>query len=252
MMRVEKRLGVALAVVATLAALVRPTARHWWSTAEHDERSQDQAVAIREMTARQTGSSRRPLPPPRFITPRTAAAFPGFPVDTPASPDLLFDRETRDPTWAPAMESALANGFVASATLARLGLAELVVTDITCRQTTCRFEYEFPSRLVNLARATGLRQSSPMVLVEEAVGWAAPRGAGLHRIAFQRDGAAFTRMSVVLGFDEASWDPANYSQWLQSQRPAAEAFYRRAREEQAKELSDGAGRIGGNGFEDAG
>jgi hypothetical protein len=252
MMRVEKRLGLALAVVATLAALVRPTARQLWSSRENDERRHEKAAAIRDVTARRTGSSRSPLPPPRFITSRTSAAFPGFPVDTPASPDLLFDRETRDPTWAPAMESALANGFVASTTLARLGLAEMVVTDISCRQTTCRFDYEFPSRLVNVVRATGLRPSSPMVLVEEAVGWAAPRGAGLHRIAFQRDGAAFTRMSVVLGFDEASWDPASYPQWLQSQRPAAEAFYRRAREEQAKDLSDGAGPIGGNGFEDAG
>jgi hypothetical protein len=251
MMRVEKRLGLALAVGATLAALVRPTARRWWSSAENEDRRHDVAAPIRDLTAR-AGARRRPLPPPRFITSRTTAAFPGFPVDTPASPDLLFDRETRDPIWAPAMESALANVFVASATLARLGLAEMVVTDISCRQTTCRFEYEFPSQLVNLVRATGLRPSSPMVLVEEAVGWAAPRGAGLHRIAFQRDGAAFTRMSIVLGFDEASWDPASYPQWLQSQRPAAEAFYRRAREEQAKDLSDGAGPIGGNGFEDAG
>jgi hypothetical protein len=113
-------------------------------------------------------------------------------------------------------------------------------------------EYEFPSRLVDLVLASGLPASSPMVLVEEAVGWAAPRGAGLHGTVFVRGGERVTKMSVVLGFDEDSWEPGNYPQWLESQRADAQAFYRRAREAQIKKLTGGAEPVDRATYRDAG
>jgi hypothetical protein len=57
-------------------------------------------------------------------------------VHTPSAPDLLFEAEVRDGAWAPAMEAALTRAFAAPAVLARLGLAEMVVSGVTCRQTT--------------------------------------------------------------------------------------------------------------------
>src|SRR5205814_10010244 len=103
--------------------------------------------------------------------------------------------------------SVLAEAVFAPEVLARLGLAELKAVAVPCRQTTCRLEYEFPSRLVRTVEAAGLPPISPLVLVEEAVGWPAPRGGGFHQQTFERDGEAYTRASVILGFDEPSWDP---------------------------------------------
>jgi hypothetical protein len=127
------------------------------------------------------------------------------------------------------MEAAMAQTYFARDVFARLGLGALAVTELSCRQTTCRLAYEYPSHLEDLVAASGLPRSSPMVLVEEALGWAAPRGGGLERFAVDRDGRSYTSVSVVLGFDEASWDPAQYGQWVRAQLPSAQAFYRGAR-----------------------
>jgi hypothetical protein len=142
--------------------------------------------------------------------------------------------EDRDPLWAPAMEAALSRVALSPALLADLGLGDMKVTVLACRQTTCALTYEYPARLVDRVVAAGLPPSPPMVLVEEAVGWAAPRGGGLRRTAFTRDGEPYARVSLVLGFDEASWDPARYRAWVDERRPEAQAFYRRAREERQK------------------
>ncbi len=124
----------------------------------------------------------------------------------------------------------MAGKFLAPDVFARLGLGEMKVRALSCRQTTCQLSYDFPSRLANTVSASGLPPSSPMVLVEEALGWAAPRGAGFRKTSFEREGQAYTRISVVLGFDEGSWDPGRYGQWVDQQLPASQAFYRQARE----------------------
>jgi hypothetical protein len=176
---------------------------------------------------------------PRFVRATPSRPFPGFPPDVlTTDAGALYAIEPRDSLWAPAMESAVAQRFFAADVLAPLGLAELKVLSVSCRQTTCRMEYEFPSRLTAAVAEAGLRPSSPMVLVEEAVGWPAPRGGGLQKETFRRGGQAFTRMSVFLGFDERSWDPATYGDWVTDQLPAARDFYRRAREDWQRHQAD--------------
>jgi hypothetical protein len=175
---------------------------------------------------------------PRFIAPPAARPFPGLPAHTPAAPELLHDMEDRDPAWAPAMEAAFTSVALSRALFAQLGLDELKVTALDCRQTTCALTYEYPTRLVERVVASGLPPSSPMVLVEDAVGWTAPRGGGLRSQRFERGGEAWTRTSLVLGFDEASWDPAGYRRWVSERLPEAQAFYRRAREQRGRGLHD--------------
>jgi hypothetical protein len=166
---------------------------------------------------------------PRFVTGRPAGGFPGLPLHTPAAPELLHQMEDRDPHWAPAMEAAISGVFLSRDALAGLGLGELEVTGLDCRQTTCQLSYQYPLRLVDRVVASGLPASSPMVLVEEAIGWAAPRGGGLHTRTFPHNGEGYASVSLVLVFDDRSWDPARYRQWVEEQRPAAQEFFRRAR-----------------------
>jgi hypothetical protein len=136
------------------------------------------------------------------------------------------------------MEAALARSWLSAEVFARLGLGEMSVTEVTCRQTTCRIWYEYPARLEALVAASGLQPSSPMVLVEEALGWAAPRGGGLRTTAFDRGGEPMKRVTLVVGFDEASWDPSGYEAWVSGQRDAAQEFFRRARAELARRAAE--------------
>jgi hypothetical protein len=133
------------------------------------------------------------------------------------------------------MEDSMSKTWLSRDVFAKLGLAEMNVTRLSCRQTTCLVEYEYPSRLERIVADAGLRPGSPMVLVEEALGWAAPRGGGLTTTIFERQGEPMKRASLVLGFDEASWEPTKYAEWVNSQRPVTQAFYRDARVSLAKE-----------------
>jgi hypothetical protein len=189
---------------------------------------------------------------PRFVAPPAARAFPGFPVHTPQAPELLHEMEERDPIWAPAMEAALTSVALSPALLESLGLGDMKVTALTCRQTTCALAYEYPTRLVDRVVASGLPPSSPMVLVEEAVGWTAPRGGGLRTRTFTRDGVPYARASLVLGFDEGSWEPARYRTWVADRLPEAQAFYRGAREARRKQDPVAGGRPQATALGDAG
>lgn len=196
----------------------RRSARKAADSEAQGRRAEDFVRALRERTRK----------PPRFVTAQTRPTFPGTVAD-PASPELLYWLEQRDPVWAPQMESALANSYLRAEVFDRLGLWRMRVTEVSCRQTTCRLSYEYPSELRRVVAATGLAASSPMVLVEEELGWAAPRGGGFQLTPFKRDGEDHEHVSMVLGFDESSWEPSAYTEWVQSQTLATRDFYRNAR-----------------------
>jgi hypothetical protein len=223
--RLRLLVGAMVLVGATVPALWRWRANN----ADPSAASETASSAEREIAALLARRGSRPVRVPRFVVAPAPPRFPGWPVHTPAVPGVLFDLEDRDPAWAPAMEAEFGREHFGAGGIARLGLPGLVVSEIACRQTTCRVSFEFPARLNTLVAAAhgGLL---PMLLVEEALGFAAPRAGGLRRQSFERNGERYERHSVVYGFDEASWEPEGYAAWVEAQRPRSQAFYRKARE----------------------
>jgi hypothetical protein len=190
---------------------------------------------------------------PRFNETETRARFPGSAAHGASAPELLHALEQRDSLWAPEMESTLARTYFRADLFEKLGLRQMRMTEVSCRQTTCRLSYEYPSSLRDLVKAAGLAPSSPMVLVEEELGWASPRGGGLQRTTFAKEGEAYEAVSVVLGFDEDSWDPAGYPSWVQRQVSTTREFYRQARAAQRKSAaSEALPDLKAGGFVDAG
>jgi hypothetical protein len=247
--RLLKSVTLVVAAGALLQAHRRPPV-----TIDRDTENPDQVRAGRGSPSRQRLAwlRKRARAVPRFVVTTAQRSFPGVPPHGPGTPDLLFAWEPRDPDWAPAMESAMARTFFAPGVLSRLGLEELRSTGVTCRQTTCRMDYEYPSKLVSRVTAAGLPPGSPMVLVEEVVGWAAPTGGGLQRSSFERDGQPYTSVSVYLGFDEASWEPQRYERWVSDQLVNARAFYQTARREWQKAQANSPDESELRGHNDAG
>jgi hypothetical protein len=129
------------------------------------------------------------------------------------------------------MEAALVSTWLSKDVLVRLGFAEVNVTEVSCRETTCLLRYEYPVRLEAAVAASGLPPGSPMQAVEEHLGWFAPRGAGLKIAPFDREGEPMKAVSLVLAFDDASWEPTTYAQWVRDQKESARAFFARYRSE---------------------
>jgi hypothetical protein len=115
------------------------------------------------------------------------------------------------------MEAALGRRHTA-AELARYGLSEVRITELSCRRVTCRLAYEYPTSVEALVVADGLpRETSPLALIEEQAGPPAPLNLGWTREPVNRDGQAFIRMTAIFAFDEASYDPDHYDEWVESQ-----------------------------------
>ncbi len=166
---------------------------------------------------------------PRFVEPEPPSSLVHLPVQASSRPDLDYKSEDRHPTWAPAMEASLTKAWFSADVFERLGLGAMKVTDLSCRQTTCKLSYEYPSSLKKDVAASGLPLGSPMQLVEEELGWAAPKGGGLRTRSFERDGQAFDEASLVLGFDVASGSPETYAAWVRGQRDLTREFFRKGR-----------------------
>jgi hypothetical protein len=155
----------------------------------------------------------RPRPPgqprssaaivPRFVVPPTDVPNSHSPANASNAPDLLYTyaTESRDPAWAPTMESALANSLQSRDVFMGLRLREMSVTGISCRQRTCRMTFEYPTRLVDTIGASGPPPTSLSALFGEPLG-GAPNRARLEIIPFDRQGESMRRVSLVLGFDE--------------------------------------------------
>lgn len=115
------------------------------------------------------------------------------------------------------MEAAFVRRFV-GAELSKYGLDDLRILEFSCRRVSCRLVYEYPSSVEDLLAANGLpRSTSPLALIEEQSGPPAPLNLGWTREPFVRDGRSHVRMVAVFGFDEASYDPERYDEWVDSQ-----------------------------------
>jgi hypothetical protein len=148
---------------------------------------------------------------------------------------LSFDEETRDDLWAPAMESAM-RARLSQELLASLGLAELRVTQLTCRESTCRLVYEYPTRLDAVLAAHGLPpEASPLALVEEQIGPPAPVNLATWREELTRDGTAFRRLGSDFRLDGESHDPAHYDRWSRAQLPRTRAAFAKMRADHARQ-----------------
>jgi hypothetical protein len=142
---------------------------------------------------------------------------------------LSYDEETRDDLWAPAMESAM-RARLSPALLSSLGLADLQVTQLACRETTCRLVYEYPTRLDAVVAARGLPpRTAPLALVEEKIGPPAPVNLRTWQEELTRQGEPFRRMGADLRLDGESHDPARYDQWSRAQLPATVAAFQKMR-----------------------
>ena len=154
---------------------------------------------------------------------------------------LSFDEETRDDAWAPAMEAAMRRRLDPSL-LASLGLAEVTITELVCRETTCRLVYEYPVQLAVLVAARGLPPStSPLALLEEQEGPPAPVNLGWRREELWREHTPFIRLSADFRLDGDAHDPARYDEWARAQLPRTRETFRRMRERWRKQTAGHAG-----------
>lgn len=206
---------VLLAVVAGLRLLP------WGSrvlTARGPDRTTGPSVAT---TDREPTSAA----PPKFLPAKRP--FPGMTEQFKREGAAVHDREPRDETWAPAMEAAFGKRYTPNE-LAKYGLSDLRITELSCRRVTCRLAYEYPSSVEDLLVADGLpRYISPLVLIEEQTGPPAPMNLGWTRDAFDRGGQRFVKMEAVFGFDEDSYDPERFDEWRESQLPRTREWFER-------------------------
>jgi hypothetical protein len=214
-------LGIAMIAILTIAVLhIR-------------RRSTPVATGIRETSDRaEAAASRAPANErgigrvPRFRVSRRRP-FPG--LDERLRTDALdtYAREPRDESWAPYMEMAFGRRYTATE-LSRYGLTDLRIVELSCRRVTCRVVYEYPSSVEDLLAADGLpRSTSPLTLIAEQEGPPAPLNLGWSRETFARDGKELVRMVAVFGFDEESYDPEHYDEWVDSQLTRSQDAFRR-------------------------
>ena len=164
------------------------------------------------------GQARRP---PRLMRPSGAfhpAAFRAF-HDKDADPEEAFSAETRDPRWAPAMESRIRSELAGD--IARLKLPGTKVHSLDCRRSSCRIEVDFRSEDMALAQTNGavhpvellIMKGGHLASVETDVkvrGARAMNGSD-ESVAVLPDGSF--RKTVVLTFGEVDIDPGQYGRW---------------------------------------
>jgi len=200
-----------------LCAIARQSSR--WdgevSQRAHEEGSSSEDIGAREWS--------KLLPPTFVVSARSTAEgigirpYPGIDEHLKTGGLSAHAREPRDATWAPAMEAAFGRRISAEE-LAKYGLENLRVTEISCRRVTCRLAYEYPKSVEDLLAADGLpRDTSPLALIEEQTGPPAPLNLGWSREEFDRDGQHLVRFVAVFGFDEKSYDPNRYDEWVESE-----------------------------------
>lgn len=170
----------------------------------------------------------------------SAPSYPGISERLRVEALSAHDSEPRDATWAPAMETAFGLRITAEE-LAKYGLVDLRITELSCKRVTCRLAYEYPARVEDVLAANGLpRDTSPLALIEEQTGPPAPLNLGWSQEHFVRDGQRVVRMVAVFGFDENSYDPDLYDEWVESQlERTREAFGRMPRQWSASKHSEG-------------
>ncbi len=172
------------------------------------------------------------FPPPKIAVRKRSYAglvgtgpYPGIDERLRTEALSVHDSEPRDERWAPAMEAAFGRRLTTEE-LEKYGLTDLQITELSCRRVTCRLAYEYPASVEDLLAANGLpRDTSPLALIEEQTGPPAPLNLGWRRDQFDRDGQRLVRMVAVFAFDEDSYDPGRYDEWVESQiERAREAF----------------------------
>jgi hypothetical protein len=129
-----------------------------------------------------------------------------------ASPVRLFEAEPRDPDWAPVMESALLARFD-QRLLTELGISELRVTEVECRQSSCRIELEWPRSLVDTLRESGRLKPNrtPLQLLITKHG---PLASLYTRLTPRTPESPITgRGAHLLMFGPDEIDPAAYPEW---------------------------------------
>lgn len=195
-----------------------------WTTARQRSSPPDGAVPQQTRQYQRGSDDRRPRasskpPPPEFIVSADIGTrpYPGIGEHLRTEALSAHDGEPRDATWAPAMEAAFGRHLNAGE-LAKHGLQDVRVTELSCRRVTCRLAYEFPKSVEDLLAADGLpRDTSPLALIEEQAGPPAPLNLGWRREEFDRDGHPLVRFVAVFAFDEQSYDPDRYDEWVESQ-----------------------------------
>jgi hypothetical protein len=133
-------------------------------------------------------------------------------------------------------------------TLARLGLERLEIVELSCRRTTCRLVYEYPTALLDLVERRGLPPDSPLVLIFEERGPAASSFGGNGEDVMVRDGERYARQWVVMGFDEAARDPRKHAEWANAGVPRIKQVIERIRRrwEQKRARASSLGRDSGS------
>jgi hypothetical protein len=134
-------------------------------------------------------------------------------------PSELFEHEARDPVWAEAMEAALGRRLErASALLAKYGLWEMQLTDVECRQSTCRMMANYTDRALERAKAAGQfgpRDTVHTFLVHETGPFSQSsfdEGPEPFKV---EDGVTHFQSPVYMVFSEQESDPDKYDDWVE-------------------------------------
>jgi hypothetical protein len=160
-------------------------------------------------TTTMKASARRP---PRFSLASLFAREVPRPKPATGTRDI-YNSEPRHPTWAPRMERAV-TGVIAR--FDRTDFPGFNLTEIECRETTCRLEFEFPSSLRLRALDYGPRPASPaQVAFAQAGPFSLVSGEYGHPTVFHRDDVLMERETYIIQFtEEAEIDPDTYADWV--------------------------------------
>lgn len=134
----------------------------------------------------------------------------------------LFDGETRDPAWAPAMELVLKNRLrQAGELLANVGLKGTDLQAPECRTSTCRLEYHYTDQDLATLSATGLVPAGrpPYSLLVRQTGPFSRTSSDLRPEPIEVvDGVTRFKQVVYLVFGETDSDPDRYAEWVSETR----------------------------------
>jgi hypothetical protein len=134
----------------------------------------------------------------------------------------LFDGETRDLVWAPAMERSLSERFRQNQdVLVAGGLKSATIQAPECRTSTCRFEIHYTDQELALAREAGVftAKLAPSGYLFQNTGpfarsWSDYQTEPIEVV----DGVTRMRQIIHVVFGEQDSDPGSYAAWVAEAR----------------------------------
>jgi hypothetical protein len=219
-------LTMAILGAAALSMLIRRSPRsELTSPVGFGESSTTKGTTTKAETARAATVKR---PPPRILRPTGVYEPSAYKAITEegADPIATFDREPRNPRWAPAMEAEIRSDLARNVAL--LKLPSTALHDIECHGSSCRIQIDFRAEDLEQCQNKGAVHPTELLFMsgghfatvetDVKVRHGRVMNGPDDSIAVLPDGSF--RKTTVLTFGEVEIDPAQYGAWREESRRA--------------------------------